>query len=88
MDVIKLYEEAIAKYGGESQRRVAIEELSELIKELCKHDRGYINHGAVAEEIADVSICLEQLLLMFDCEQEVDDWRTFKLNRLAKRLSE
>ena len=88
MDVIWVYEQAIAKYGEEAQRRVAIEELSELIKELCKYDRGYINRGHIAEEIADVSICLEQLLLMFDCEKEVDEWRTFKLNRLLERLSE
>lgn len=88
MDVIELYEKAIDKYGGEAQRRVAIEELSELIKELCKYDRGEANEDAICEEMADVSICLEQLLVMFQCETRVDYWRAFKLNRLKNRLSE
>ena len=35
-----LYREAIDRYGADAQCVVAVEELSELQKELCKHLRG------------------------------------------------
>ena len=88
MDKIELYRKAIDKYGEEAQRRVAIEELSELIKELCKWDRGQGLRVHVAEEIADVQIMLEQLRLMFDCDNVINDWYDFKLERLERKLTE
>lgn len=48
-------------YGKESQSIVAIEELSELQKELCKMLRGIGNPEHLAEEIADVEIMLCQI---------------------------
>ena len=63
----------IIKYFGKNKQCiVALEELSELQKEICKHLRGYDNRHAVAEEIADVEIMLEQLKIIFDCHNEVD----------------
>ena len=41
---------------------IFFEEMSELQKELCKHDRGKDNREAIAEEIADVQIMLEQMI--------------------------
>ncbi len=53
---------AIASYyGKESQSIVAIEELSELQKELCKMLRGIGSTEHLAEEIADVEIMLCQI---------------------------
>lgn len=88
MDKVELYKLAIETYGEESQRRVAIEEMSELTKELCKWDRGQGHRLHVTEEIADVKIMLEQLCLMLDCDDMINDWYDFKLERLERRLTE
>lgn len=72
--------------GAEAQTCVVFEEMAELQKELCKHARGKENVKAIAEEIADVRIMLEQLTLLYDCETEVEVWRMTKLSRLAERL--
>lgn len=45
---------ALEAFGAEAQMVMAIEEMSELTKELCKHRRGCDNVEAIAEEIADV----------------------------------
>lgn len=42
----------------------------------------------VAEEIADVGIMLEQMALLFRCEEEVDRQRRYKLRRLEHRVEE
>lgn len=55
------YVEAVRAYGKQSQLVMAMEEMSELTKELSKNLRGADNSKALAEEIADVEIMLEQL---------------------------
>ena len=77
---------ALRAWGAEMQSVVAAEELSELQKELCKSVRGEDNADAIAEEIADVQIMLEQMLLLHDCRDDVDEWRRRKLERLEQRL--
>lgn len=77
---------AVENYGIDNQCIVAIEELSELEKELCKHLRGVGNADHVAEEIADVLIVLEQLISIFDCKLEVMEWQEKKLKRLLVRV--
>ena len=59
----KVLEAALSAYGSEIQRVVAIEELSELQKELCKSLRGQTDMQHIAEEIADVQIMLEQMMI-------------------------
>ena len=61
----ELYKDLINKYG-EKQVIVAIEELSELQKELCKNLRGRKNQLALTEEIADVLIMVEQMIVYFE----------------------
>lgn len=80
--------QAICHYGQPMQMLVAIEEMSELTKEIVKHRRGEDNRRQVAEEIADVGIMLEQLELMFNCRELTQDIREEKLARLKKRLEE
>ena len=63
---LKIYKKAIATFGNESQINIAIEEMSELTKELCKRSRGRDNKAEILEEIADVYIMMHQLTLMFD----------------------
>ncbi len=79
---------AIEKYGKELQTVVAIEELSELIKELTKNIRGKNNHDAIVEEIADVYIMLDQVMMMNDISlNEVVEKMNEKLNRLKERMN-
>ncbi len=81
-----IYDAAINKYGNHMQQMVAIEEMSELIKELVKYNRGTENEKHIAEEIADVCIMLEQLIMMFDNEPEVRLYIEQKLLRLQSRV--
>ena len=83
----ELYKKLIDRYQ-EKQIIVAIEELSELAKELCKNLRGRNNKNHIVEEIADVEIMLEQLILYFDISEiDVKVMKQVKLQR-TKRLIE
>ena len=79
---------ALAAFGRDSQVMVAIEEMSELTKELCKNSRGQENTTHIAEEIADVEIMLQQMVMLFDCAGQVETFRRYKLERLAGRIEE
>lgn len=67
---LTVYKRAVLKFGQQSQVNVAIEEMSELTKELCKLNRGRNNIDHILEEIADVFIMLYQLVLIFDDQEE------------------
>lgn len=79
---------ALNRWGSAMQTVVAIEEMAELQKELCKYIRGKGNVEAIAEEIADVYIMLQQMEMLHGIECQVLDWRIAKLMRLEKRLKE
>lgn len=83
---------ALDTFGAYAQTVVAIEELSELQKELCKAIRTGIsdpeNRDHIAEEIADVYIMLEQMEALFDVSEDVPLYRIAKIDRLGKRLKE
>jgi NTP pyrophosphatase (non-canonical NTP hydrolase) len=82
-------ERAIETYGKDMQLNVAIEELSELIKEICKHKRGRDNRENIIEELCDCYIMMEQIEIIFDISgEELVEMYTDKLNRLEKRLAE
>ena len=83
-----VYETAIETWGMESQVWMALEEMSELTKEICKARRGKNDPDALADEIADVTIMLEQLQLMFDLNGLVCQHMDFKIARLRKRLEQ
>lgn len=97
-DTGKLYWSAIETFGEDLQIAVAIEEMAELTKELCKAQRvtfaargglgdGLIdNHDEIAEEIADVQIALEELTLLFGVPVAVQIARRQKLARLEMRI--
>lgn len=80
-----LFHAVISTYGVEPQRRMAIEEASELIEALVREDRGRANKMDVITEIADVLIMCEQLAMIYG-EYEVDLEKDRKLARLAERL--
>lgn len=81
-----VYHRAVNTYGNTSRLILAIEEMSELTKELCKHTRGRNNMSAICEEMADVEIMLEQLKIVFNNRAAVDYHKAHKLQRLADRL--
>ena len=79
---------ALETFGEDSQVMIAIEEMSELTKELCKNGRGQENTTHIAEEIADVEIMLCQMKMLFDCAGQVETFRRYKLERMAGRIEE
>lgn len=79
---------ALNRWGPELQTAVAIEEMAELTKELCKHARGTHNTDAIAEEIADVYIMLRQMEMLHGVEELVIWWCNAKFARLEGRIKE
>jgi hypothetical protein len=82
---------AIHRYGEAAQIDMAVEEMAELTKALCKVKRA--TPGAtttevianVIEEIADVQIMLDQLRLIF--ARSTDEVEEDKLRRLLARIN-
>ena len=83
-----IYRKAFERFGKFNQITVAIEELSELQKELCKVLRGNMNIENVVEEIADVEIMIEQLHIMFNADRDIDKVKAQKIDRLKCRMLE
>lgn len=86
MNSKEFYKKVVDTYR-EQQVIVAIEELSELQKELCKALRYNYNYGNIVEEIADVEIMLEQMKIYFEInEDEIEGMKKIKINRTKERL--
>lgn len=82
-------EKVVETYGKDMQLSVAIEELSELVKEICKHKRGADNRDKIIEEMADVYIMLSQIEIIFGVtDSEIEKVMDEKFDRLEKRLTE
>ncbi|HPW95916.1 MAG TPA: hypothetical protein PK557_02960 [Paludibacteraceae bacterium] len=79
---MSIYDRIIANNGYVLQKIVAIEELSELQKELTKDLRGNANDEHIAEEMADVEIMLEQLKIMYGNDEEVKRYKELKISRI------
>lgn len=85
---VQTYTNALITYGEKAQMVVAMEELSECQKEICKLLRGKGNLANLAEEIADATIMLEQLRLFFQVNDLVCQKMDEKISRLDNRLRE
>ena len=86
-DIQNFIDIVISKYGTEHQVTVAIEELSELQKELCKFIRKSGNLSNIAEEIADVQLMLWQMQTVFDVRQEEVERRVkYKIDRTISEI--
>jgi len=85
----RILREAIAIYGTAPQCLMMIEEMSELIKALCKRSRGekwdQSTLNAVLEEMADVQIMLDQMKIIFGDPSEIEG---AKIVRLESRIRE
>ncbi|MBF1109121.1 MAG: hypothetical protein HXL56_01185 [Solobacterium sp.] len=86
-EVIDTYKQAISAYGEKAQKLMAIEEMSELTKEICKDFRGKLDREHLIEEIIDVIITIDQLMMMYEISgDEIEQMRERKIERLKERL--
>lgn len=82
-------EKAIETYGKDMQLTVAVEEFSELIKEICKNKRGADNRDNIIEELADCYVMMAQIEIIFGIKKnKIAEEAVKKVNRLAIRLEE
>ena len=82
----QVYDAALGKWGAKIQATVAIEEMSEVIKEITKMLRGELNREHMAEEIADATIMLEQLRQMLNINESVESWMDYKIAALKRKV--
>lgn len=90
-NINSIYKKAIKLWGIDSQMMMVVEEASELIKAICKLRRTGVTAetvNAVAEEIADMEIMLEQLKIMFYLSEGVSEWKNYKISRLLQMIKE
>lgn len=84
-EATSLYEQALAKWGTEAQIWMAVEESGEFLAALSQTtSRG--READLVGEIADLSIMLEQLAIIFG-KEKVEETRQRKLRRLKIRLN-
>jgi hypothetical protein len=83
-----VYARALNRWGITNQSVVAIEELSECQKEICKQLRHDGDMEHMAEEIADSIIMLEQLQMIFSIGNLVAHYMDAKIERLDSRIGE
>ncbi|MBQ6836414.1 MAG: hypothetical protein IJO47_05115 [Clostridia bacterium] len=83
-----VYRKAIERFGPPNQMIKAIEEMSELTKVLAKIlvMGGEVSLDELIEEVADVTIMMEQLRLIFNINDEVCEIMDSKIRRLEGRV--
>lgn len=88
-ETIDTYKKAIKTYGEKAQKLMAIEEMSELTKEICKDFRGQLDREHLIEEMADVTITIYQLLMMYEIsDKEIQQMCERKMERLKERMED
>lgn len=87
------YKNFMEAFGDDYIMRISIEELSELIKAICKYKRKSEDIDTPTQElrekildgIADVEICIEELAYMFDGFDEINKIKNEKIEKGAIR---
>ena len=83
-DIIK---RSIEHYGKDVQSTVCMEECAELIQAISKEKRGKPDKSNLAEEMADVIICIEMLKQIYNItEDEIYSWVINKQERIIERI--
>ena len=78
---------SIEHYGKDVQSTVCMEECAELIQAISKEKRGKSDKDHLAEEMADVIICIEMLKQIYNItEDEIYSWVITKQERTIKRI--
>lgn len=89
IDTIENKLKFIVGFYQKKQLDIAIEEMSELTKELCKFKRGRTNIEEIKEETADVLLMLKQIMFYFNFnKKEIDDIIKKKIERTIERMDE
>ena len=70
-------------FGVKTQINQMIEEMAELTQAFCKQNRGKTSN--IVEEMADVSLVLEQLIYLLGCGKEIQEIKKEKIER-TKRI--
>lgn len=87
------YKNFMETFGYDYILRISIEELSELIKAICKYkrkmedvdtDEKELRHK-ILDGIADVEICIEELAYLFDGFDEINKIKSEKISIGAER---
>lgn len=87
------YKRFMDAFGDDYILRISIEELSELIKAICKYKRKSEDVDKDEKElietlldgIADVEICIEELAYMFDGFERIEEIKQNKIKKGAER---
>ena len=78
---------SIEHYGKDVQSTVCMEECAELIQAISKEKRGKSDKENLAEEMADVLICIEMLKQIYNItEDEIYSWVINKKERTIERI--
>ena len=84
----KIVAKIIEHYGADIQSTVCMEECAELIQAVSKQKRGKSDKHHLAEEIADVTICLEMLMQIYEISDSyINNWIDIKMHRIEQRMN-
>lgn len=84
---VELLQKCLDTWGKLAQVVMVFEETAELNKELCKNLRGKDNRAEILDEIADVSIMLREMMILFKISpDEMQDRIRYKMARIRARL--
>lgn len=95
MRFLQVTKEATEVFDPEGQIDMLIEEMAEVTQAICKWRRKRWTHmpeddhtlNNLHEELADLSIVLQQMDSIFD-SKKIADWRRKKINRLTNKINE
>jgi DNA-directed RNA polymerase subunit RPC12/RpoP len=86
-ETLAVLDDAVATFGAKSQLLMAVEEMSELQKEICKHFRNSteISNAELVDEVADVIVTVYQAARLCGIEA-VNRRIDFKIDRLKNKI--
>lgn len=82
----RIYKQALDTFGTGAQLLKALEELTELQLEIHRAADGRPNLAGLVEELADATIMVEQLRLIFGINDAVCTAMDYKVDRLRRRI--
>ena len=83
----RIISDSINHYGVNLQTTVCMEELAELIQAISQEKRGKSDKNHLAEEMADVLICIEILKQVYSVTNaELQEWIDKKQGRIDERM--
>lgn len=85
----EIIKDTIKHYGVDTQSTVCMEECAELIQAISKEKRGKHDYKHLAEEIADVLICISMLQNIYDIDGiDIQLWIDLKQKRIVERMKQ